>query len=397
MPILGREGESFSQRLFGNPGVGQGLKNIDQGGWKYLIGRTAQAMETPGGFLGDKTQASTPTNNYSSPNQNTPINLFPIAGNRQTSGTGNKGTSSSKTSSNDDRKALDKLRKSISSQFDDVIGTYSNQIKSLPGEQNQLIGNVNSMAQTQKGSISSALDAAMAKLSGNRVEVQDQQKQTLQGLADNTRNLFQAGNNYLGTRGAGDSSATGMYSAALTQNANKERAGVQRDVNSTMNEIGMKETDVNTAFQQQLTEVDTWAQTQTQNIVMEYTNLKRQLEQAKANASSQEKANLSNLEANLYEAARNQLANLQQTASQARTSMNQGIQAGSGLGAAGASNIATTGQYQVGQPYQPSDIDISGLQDIGGGNFYDQITGNYWQANEDGTLTFLQSGYQTTR
>jgi hypothetical protein len=44
------------------------------------------------------------------------------------------------------------------------------------------------------------------------------------------------------------------------------------------NDVSMKEADVQTDFQAQLNEVDTWSQTQTQNIVMQYTDLKRQLE-----------------------------------------------------------------------------------------------------------------------
>lgn len=392
MPILGRQGETLNQRLFGNPGVGQGLKNIKQGGLDYLVGRTVQAMETPGGFLGEKTPASpnyptyTPSNSpkLSSAYQNLQI---------PTPGTGNKSTSSNKTSTNVSGGStdMDSLRKKVSGSFDDILGTYKSQIKELPGQQQKLLANVGQMASTQKSTIQDALSNALAKLQGNREEVQTQQKYTLQDLADNTRNLFQAGNIFLGTRGAGDSSATGMYSAALTQNANKERAGVQRDVNSMLGDINMKETDVNTDFQAQMNEVDTWMQQREQEIVMQFTDLKRQLEQAKAQASSMEKQNLANLEMELFRDAKTQLANIQNTASNYRNQLAQGIQSGSMLGQSGASSISETGQYEVGQVYSPQQIDISGLQDIGYGNeaLYDKVTGNFWKVNEDGTITYL--------
>lgn len=391
MPILGRQGETLNQRLFGNPGVGQGLKNIKQGGLDYLVGRTAQAMETPGGFLGEKTPASTKYLYYTPPNS---PKLSSAYQNLQipTSGSGNKRTSSDETSSSSDGSDnLDKLRKRISGSFDDVISTYKSQIKELPGQQQKLLANVGQMASTQKSTIQDALSNALAKLQGNREEVQTQQKSTLQDLADNTRNLFQAGNVYLGTKGAGDSSATGMYSAALTQNANKERAGVQRDVNSMLGDINMKETDVNTDFQAQMNEVDTWMQQREQEIVMQFTDLKRQLEQAKAQASSMEKQNLANLEMELFRDAKTQLANIQNTASNYRNQLAQGIQSGSMLGQSGASSISETGQYEVGQVYSPQQIDISGLQDIGYGNeaLYDKVTGNFWKVNEDGTITYL--------
>lgn len=76
MPILGREGESLSTRIFGKNGVtevGQGIKNIVKGGAGYVVGRTAQAMETPGGFLGaDKPAANTGGGGYQPPAETPP-------------------------------------------------------------------------------------------------------------------------------------------------------------------------------------------------------------------------------------------------------------------------------------------------------------------------------------
>jgi len=56
MPILGREGESLSTKIFGKNGVftpGQGIKNIVNNGPGYVIDRTKKAIDTAGGFLGD--------------------------------------------------------------------------------------------------------------------------------------------------------------------------------------------------------------------------------------------------------------------------------------------------------------------------------------------------------
>lgn len=376
-------------------GVSEGLRAIGLTGLSNKItGGGAGAFEIPVNVSGGKIQpqvlgASTERFDTRANNTQLPLNSSnPTA--KPTSGSGNKGTSSTKSKlSGDD--GLAKLKKSIGSQFDDIIGTYKGQINELPGQQQSLLASVGQMAQTQKSTITDALNNVLAKLGNQRNEVQTQQKQTLQDLADNTRNLFQAGNVYLGTRGAGDSSATGMYSAALTQNANKERAGVQRDVNSMYNDIGLKEADTKTTFQAQLNEVDTWQQSQEQNIVMQFTDLKRQLESALANAKGQEKANLANLQKDLYTQAKNQLYNIQMAASQAKNSLQSGVQTGSGLGTMGAGQVAQAGTYQVGQVYQPGQVDISGLQDVGYGNeaMLDTVTGNFWKKNEDGTLQYL--------
>lgn len=322
-----------------------------------------------------------PLNNYENIEQ--PVKVLGAS----TGGNGYLKSSSSSYKGNDTKK----LKKSISSQFDDIIGNYKSQINELPGQQQRLLSGVDEMANTQKATITSALDNILGKLQGQRGEIQTQQKQTLQDLSDNTRNLFQAGNVYLGARGAGNSSATGMYSAALTQNANKERAGVQRDVNSMYNDVATKEADVQTDFQAQLNEVDSWKQTQTQNIVMQYTDLKRQLEQAKAQAKGMEKNALAKLEMDLYNNAQQQLMQIQSAASQAMQGLNQGVQSGSVLGQRGAQSIQRTGDYQVGQVYQPGEVDLSGLQDVGYGNeaMYDSMTGNFWRVNDDGSVEYL--------
>jgi hypothetical protein len=396
MPILGRQGESLSQRLFGNPGVGQGLKNINKGGLSYLVDRTQQAMDTAGGFLGPKAEASTNYPTYTPSSNNYNVSSGAWQGPLQNTSMGDSSAiKAAKANSDkaakdkaeaDKKKQEDNLRKSIGSQFDDILGNYSSQIKDLPGQQQRLISGVEEMAGTQKNTIQSSLDNILAKLTGQREEVGTMQKQTLQDLADNTRNLFQAGNIYLGARGAGDSSATGMYSAALTQNANKQRAGVQRDVNSMYKDIGMKEADVQTDFQAQLNEVDTWKQSQTQNIVMKYTDLKRQLEQARANAQGMEKQNLANLEKELYMNAQQQLMNIQNAASQLATNLNSTItETGSPLGKAGADSIAQTGQYEVGQVYSPQQVNID-WGNVGSdqrGNMVDMATGNLWRVDEE--------------
>lgn len=66
MPIGGRSGEDLLTRTIGKNGlfeVGQGVKNVVKGGVGYLIGRTAQAMETPGGYLGASKAAEAPQDN----------------------------------------------------------------------------------------------------------------------------------------------------------------------------------------------------------------------------------------------------------------------------------------------------------------------------------------------
>jgi hypothetical protein len=243
------------------------------------------------------------------------------SGNKQSSysgGSGTKSTGSGKKSFENGGLAdqQKRLRNSIKNSFSSTINNYKNAIGDLPGDQQDSMAQIENLAGTQITSINDALNAALEKFGGYREEVATNQKATLQDLSNNTRNLFQAGNNYLGARGAGNSSATGMYSAALTQQANRQRADVQNQTNDQYNDLNVSEQDTRNQAQQNIDSVQTWKATQTQTIVQQYQDLKRQLEAAYANANDMQKQAIAQLNTQLYNQAAASLSNIQSVASQ---------------------------------------------------------------------------------
>lgn len=71
----------------------------------------------------------------------------------------------------------------------------------------------------------------------NKSEIEGQQTKTLSDLGDAMRNYWSQGNAMLGTRGASDSSAAGMYSYALTKLGNKQRGDVMADYSGRLNNL----------------------------------------------------------------------------------------------------------------------------------------------------------------
>ncbi len=68
--------------------------------------------------------------------------------------------------------------------------------------------------------------------------VANQQKaSSLRDIANTTRNAFQAGNNYLGSLGAGDSSAANQYSFAINQQAGKQTGDLNNFVSGQMQNL----------------------------------------------------------------------------------------------------------------------------------------------------------------
>ena len=68
--------------------------------------------------------------------------------------------------------------------------------------------------------------------------VEKQQTKSLKDIGENIQNLFQSGNIYLGSRGAGDSSAANQYSYAVAKIGTKARGDVMTQASDRMTQIG---------------------------------------------------------------------------------------------------------------------------------------------------------------
>ncbi|OFW53974.1 MAG: hypothetical protein A2163_07840 [Actinobacteria bacterium RBG_13_35_12] len=80
-------------------------------------------------------------------------------------------------------------------------------------------------------------DIAKSQLATGQKTISSQKTSSLRDIASNIRNAFQAGNIYLGARGAGDSSAANQYSFAIQQQAAKQTAQLNEFVDTQMNNL----------------------------------------------------------------------------------------------------------------------------------------------------------------
>lgn len=145
--------------------------------------------------------------------------------------------------------------------FNQAYQTYNNTYNDLlsgldpqKAAQEQLVNNnygqsVSDLnAQQQQG---------LADLNTQRRKTSENTVSTLNDLTNNIRNQLQAGQVYLGARGAGDSSAANQYSYALAQMGNKNRGNILQQQNSIFNDIGDRESKLNNIYTQEKTRLDT--------------------------------------------------------------------------------------------------------------------------------------------
>lgn len=80
-------------------------------------------------------------------------------------------------------------------------------------------------------------DIVNSQLTQGQNTINDQKTSSLKDIANNVKNAFQAGNIYLGQRGAGDSSAANQYSFAINQEGQKQTANLNQFVNTQLNNL----------------------------------------------------------------------------------------------------------------------------------------------------------------
>ncbi len=120
-------------------------------------------------------------------------------------------------------------------QVDNGWDTYIDQLNSMIGDLSGQKGEQERLA--QENVATNTAELANQKQAGER-QVNQQQGANLKDLASNIRNLFQSGEVYLGSRGAGDSSAANQYAYAIGKIGTKARGDVLTQANQRMQQIG---------------------------------------------------------------------------------------------------------------------------------------------------------------
>jgi hypothetical protein len=192
----------------------------------------------------------------------------------------------------------DQMRNNINSGWD----SYTNQLNDmlnvgLPGQQ-----------QAQQGIAQTSLDQGIADLGAQRSSseqaVTKQQTTNLKDLADNVRNLFQSGNVYLGSRGAGDSSASNQYSYAIGKMGTKARGDIMTQVSDRMNQIG----DI---YNQETTRLKSDYQTRINGIADWFNNAQNQVRSQIGQAGLGRSQDLQGLSQQIYNQALSAMQTLQ--------------------------------------------------------------------------------------
>jgi 2C-methyl-D-erythritol 2,4-cyclodiphosphate synthase len=166
-----------------------------------------------------------------------------------------------------------------------------------------LISQINSMADSSLSALNPQLDAQNAIANNNYTQgvsdltaqgdtglnalnlqgqqVDQNQVKTLYDLNENMRNMFQSGSNYLGTRGAGDSTAANEYAYALTKMGNKNRGNVMSQTADLHQQINNKISDLQSQVMQGKQQLETSKNNALQGIAQWFASAQDQIRATK--------------------------------------------------------------------------------------------------------------------
>jgi hypothetical protein len=208
------------------------------------------------------------------------------------------------------------IRNQLSSSWDSYFRSLDDQYNALPGKEQDMQGIARNSYDQSVRDIGFEQENNQALLDKQYRKNEENQVRSLQDIADNIRNLYRSGNIYLGSRGAGDSSAANQYSYAVTKLGSKQRGDVLNQTRSIQNDIADREAQlgrtvmsekakIKTDFDNKVLEISTWLK-----------DAQEQVKQARANGELQKGQSLAQLSQDIYNQATNRLLQLENNATE---------------------------------------------------------------------------------
>ena len=207
------------------------------------------------------------------------------------------------------------LRNDISSGWDSYLGQLDSILNNgLPSQRSAQEGIANNQYDQGINQLGLQNTQGMQQLGNQRTLAEQNQTKTLRDLSENVRNAFQAGNNFLGSRGAGDSSAADQYSYALTKQGNKQRGDVMNNTANILNEISGRETNLKNIFDSEVRNLASAKDQKINEVSSWFANAQNQLKQQIAQGGLGKSQDLSSLSKDLLNQGLQQIQSINQNA-----------------------------------------------------------------------------------
>lgn len=205
----------------------------------------------------------------------------------------------------------DEQSSAIGGAWDSYLGSLDQQMGALSGQRSTLEGIVKNQYQSGYNDISGQRNLGLQDIGRARESVVTEQKKTLNDLASDLRSSFLAGNIYLGSRGAGDSSAADQYSYALQKMGNKNRGDVLSQSRELNADIDARESRLNEITTQEVNKLGTERDSGILQVALWFENAQNSIRDAQAQGKLHKGLDLASLSKDLLNQATSRLQQIE--------------------------------------------------------------------------------------
>jgi hypothetical protein len=206
------------------------------------------------------------------------------------------------------------MRGQINSGYDSYFNSLDQQLGFLPGQQTNLQNQANNWATGQISDLVSGTDQQKNDLAGQIGVAEQGQVKTLKDVSSNIRNLMNAGNTYLGSMGAGDSSAVNQYAYGLTKLGSQQRGDVQAQTKTIIDNIQGRIAKVGNILTQEKNRIQSELGNKMNDIATWFQDAQNQIVGLKGQAGMNKSRDLQALSTNIYNQAIQMATQFQQDA-----------------------------------------------------------------------------------
>lgn len=253
------------------------------------------------------------------------------------------------------RKQQESIRSQISGGYDSYFSSLDEMLNSsLPtqfGLQNQII---ETNKKSNLGDLDTQKAMGLTDLQAESDKNQLNQVRTLKDVSSNMRNLMNAGNTYLGSRGAGDSSAVNQYGYALTKLGSKQRGDVMSQTREIENEISGRKFKLGTIYNNEVNKLNFEAQAKALEVQQWFYGEQDRIRNMKSQGQFEKSRDLASLSTQILNQATQKLQNYQNEIATKRASLETWAMNNSRTTAELVANLTKVSQYQAQNPtYSP--------------------------------------------
>jgi len=215
------------------------------------------------------------------------------------------------------------IRNEISAGWDQYINSLNDQIGGLQSQRGAQEATIGSQYGQGVNQLNLQKEQGLQDLGKQKESAQQNQVKNLRDISSNIKNSFMAGNNYLGSMGAGDSSAANQYAFALTKMGTQQRSDVMQNTANIINDIQGRETNLNNVYNSEINNLGFERDQAINGVAQWFADAQNQIKQMQAQGQLNKSQDLANLSKDIYNQALKRLDDVNSYAQQKQAALDQ--------------------------------------------------------------------------